>query len=106
MQDSNVVRSRDKSVEALNRRQQAFEAFIAREFSQFERLAMKTDNAIVSQKTERAVHRADSISGRDRERKRARERAREMKRRRRQAKERDADSDWRKRARERDVDSD
>ncbi len=87
---------------ALNRRQKAFDVFIARELSQFESLAMKEDDN-VSQKTERAVHRANSISGRDRDRERSRKRASEIRQERRRAREVER---GRERARERDVDSD
>jgi hypothetical protein len=80
-------------VKALNntRRQEAFDVFIARESSQFERLAMKA-NDIISQETERVVHRANSISDRDRERERARKKTREKKRERERARKRNADS--------------
>jgi hypothetical protein len=101
VQESKIVRTRDKSVRALNRRQEAFDIFIARKLSQFERLAMKEDDN-VSQKIERAVHRANSISDRDRGRERSRERASEMRQKRKRAREIERE---RERTRKRDADS-
>jgi hypothetical protein len=83
VQNSEVKRSRDRSQKAKNRREkrreQAFENFIARQFSQFEHVKMKTalNDQDVLLKMQRAVNQTDSASDRDRERDRERERARE-----------------------------
>ncbi len=61
-------------MKTLNRKQKAFDVFIARELSQFERVAMKADD--ITQKIERAVYRANSISDRDRDRDRDRDESR------------------------------
>ncbi len=98
IQDSNIIRSRDRSSETKNRRrknlhtdtkvenvvitarEQAFENFTLRESSQIERVQMKMitihDEAMNS-KTELAVHRVNSVSDRERERERDRERDRD-----------------------------
>jgi uncharacterized membrane protein YdbT with pleckstrin-like domain len=75
-----MKRSRGRSQETKNRRderrEQAFENFIARQLFQFEHVKMKTalNDQDISLKMQRAVHRADSASDRDRERERERER--------------------------------
>jgi hypothetical protein len=75
-----MKRFSDRFQEAKNRREQAFENFIARQFSQFEHVKMKTalNDQNVSLKMQRAVNRTDSAS--DRDRNRERERAREEER--------------------------
>jgi hypothetical protein len=88
-----VIQSRDRSQDATNRRtenrdeieitrkQQVFETFIAREFSQFEHVMMKTlNNEKVESKIERIINRVDFVSNRKRERERERERERAQER--------------------------
>ncbi len=109
VQESDVIRSRERSSNAENRRwattttttetknlhtdtkvkkiavtarQQAFENSTVRQLSQFERVQMKTtmSDEMMNSKTVLAVHRADSASGRRRRRDRERERSRERRR--------------------------
>ncbi len=77
VQESKIMRTSDKSVKALNRRQEAFDVFVAQELSQFERFAMK-ENDNVFQKIERVVHRTNTILDRDRDRERSRKRTSEI----------------------------
>ncbi len=73
MKESDVTRSRKWSQEAENKRSLAFEAFIARESSQFERVEMKiSNNEDISISMKRVIRRVDSVSKRDQDR-RARE---------------------------------
>ncbi len=84
VQEFEITRTRDRSQNAENRREQIFEFFIARESSQFERVEMKTaifNNEEISAKIKRVIHRVDLVSDRerdcDRERERGSERSRE-----------------------------
>jgi hypothetical protein len=82
---SEMIRSRERSSDAENRRQQVFETFIARELSQFERVKMKTalnNQKEMKSKIKNVIHRADSAFERERERERRRKRERARKRRR------------------------
>jgi hypothetical protein len=83
---SEMIKSRERSSDAENRKQQVFEIFIARELSQFERVKMKTalnNQKEMKSKIKNVIHRADFSFERERERKREREREREQARRRR-----------------------
>jgi hypothetical protein len=74
-----MIRSRERSSNAENRRKQVFETFIARESSQFERMKMKTavnNEKKMKSKIKNVIHRADSALERERERERRRERRR------------------------------
>jgi hypothetical protein len=74
-----MIRSRERSSDAESRKQQIFEIFIAREFSQFERMKMKTalnNQKELKSKIKNVIHRADSALEQRRERERARERRR------------------------------
>jgi hypothetical protein len=74
MKESDIVRSRDRSSEAENKRTQAFDVFINRQSSQFERVMMKIDE-MISTKMKRVIHRAKSTIAAS-----VRERNREQKR--------------------------
>jgi hypothetical protein len=107
VRESEMIRSRDRSSRAKNRRwnvenvknhiemkmnvifiakEETFNNSILRQLSQFERVQMKTtmSDEIVNSKTVLAVHRADSVSSKERDRrrdkKRDKERDREQKR--------------------------
>ncbi len=102
MQESEIARSRERSQKAknkrqvknenvkmknemINRRKQAFQDFITRESSQFERVQMKMTtihDEMMNSNAALVVHRADSVSSRKRRRGRRRERSRERERRR------------------------
>jgi uncharacterized membrane protein YukC len=106
MKQSDVARTRERSSEAENRRIATFETFIARESSQFERVAMKTtiaNDEKISREIKRIIQRANSVSRRERESKRARERkseserARESESRRERERERDRERETRDR---------
>ncbi len=76
MKESNVTKTHEKSQEAENKNAETFNVFIARESSQFERVVMKTvvfNNEEMSANVKRVIHRANSVSRRDRERERDRE---------------------------------
>jgi hypothetical protein len=78
-----MIRSRERSSDAENRKQQVFETFIAREFFQFERVKMKTalnNQKEMKSKIENVIHRADSALKQRRERKRRRRQKRARKR--------------------------
>ncbi len=78
-----MTRTRDRSQDAKNRREQVFEVFTSRVSSQFERVEMKTaiiNNEEISAKIERIIRQADSVSRRERKRERERSREREQKR--------------------------
>jgi hypothetical protein len=87
IEESMTARSRDRSSNAKNRRnqktikrQQDFETFINREFSRFEYVKAKTivlHKEDVASKITNVLRRADSASERERERRRKRERERE-----------------------------
>jgi hypothetical protein len=100
VRESKKVRSRERLQDAENRRQEmkmmninidtkvkkttarekTFENSTLRQFSQFERVLMKTtmSNEMIDSKITLAVHRVDSVS--DRERDRERERSRDQER--------------------------
>ncbi len=99
IEESLIARTRDRSQDAknINRRQAAFETFINREFSQFERVKMKialNNQKEMTSKIQNVIHHADSASGRERGRKRERERVTEREREREQetGRERDRES--------------
>jgi hypothetical protein len=88
MKQSDVARTRERFQEAENKRIATFETFIARESSQFKRVAMKTtiaNNEKISREIKRIIRRANSVSKQKRERisDRGRERDRERDRERR-----------------------
>ncbi len=96
MQDSEIARSRERSQKAKNRRQvknenvkmknemlnkrkQAFQDFTTRESSHFERVQIKMTtihDEMINSNAALAVHRADSVSDRERRRDREQERSR------------------------------
>jgi hypothetical protein len=61
MKESDIVRSRDRSSEAENKRTQTFDVFINRQSSQFERVMMKIDE-MISTKMKRVIRRAESTT--------------------------------------------
>lgn len=70
MQELEIVRSQDHSSRAKNvRRKQAFEIFINRESSQFERVEKETallHDVTIDSKMKRVLHRVNSASERER----------------------------------------
>jgi hypothetical protein len=62
-----MTRTRDRSQEALNRREQAFDVSTNRISSQFEQMKMQT-NEKMNSAMKRVIHRADPASRRSRER--------------------------------------
>jgi hypothetical protein len=71
-----------KAIKIITAKERAFENSTLRALSQFERVQMKTitSNEMMNSETVLAVHRADSVSNRERRRDRNRERSRERKR--------------------------
>jgi hypothetical protein len=74
MKESDIVRSRDRSLEAENRRTQTFDVFINRQSFQFERVMMKI-NEMISTKMKRVIRRTESTTAAS-----VRERSREQRR--------------------------
>ncbi len=75
MKNSDVTRTRKRSQNVENKKIEIFDSFIAREFSQFERMTMKTailNNEKISIDVKRVIHQANSVSKRRRERERER----------------------------------
>jgi hypothetical protein len=105
MKQSDVARTRERSSEAENRKVATFETFIARESSQFERVAMKTtiaNDEKISREIERIIRRANSVSRRERRSERARERESELERARESESERERRRDRERETRDRD----
>lgn len=69
-----IVRSRDRSLETENKRQIVFEVSINREPFQFERVKMKVTMKNVDAEIAQIIHRADFASGRGRNARRTRDR--------------------------------
>jgi hypothetical protein len=67
MKNSAMTRTRDRSQEALNRREQTFDVSTNRIFFQFEQMKMQT-NEKMNSAMKRVIHRANSVSRRSRER--------------------------------------
>ncbi len=93
--ESQMIRSRERSSNAENKREQVFETFIARQSSQFEHVKMKTalnNQEKMTSKIQNVIHRADLVSGRERDRRRERERERSRDRERRDREREQAES--------------
>jgi hypothetical protein len=71
----------DMKMKKIIAKKQAFNNSTLRQSSQFERVQMKTtmSNEMINSKTMLAVHRADSVSSRERDRERDKERDKERK---------------------------